>query len=192
MTKGARFKASERCEELDRRSARLVGWLSAYLIIFSVLPLCNIPNLTLPANFSVFISISLSIMILVFSQLEYAMNHSTKAKEFHDCALEISKLYNDLRFLKTTNEDKADEELIHKMKTISDKYEVILQKYGNHLPIDYSRFKTDKPEYFNLSRFSISRIKNQYFFKTRFINYACIYGLPTLYVFGVILLNKQH
>lgn len=43
VTKGARFKASERCEELDARYNRIVGWVSSYLIIFSVLNLCKIP-----------------------------------------------------------------------------------------------------------------------------------------------------
>ena len=50
VTKGARFKASERCEELDRRSARLVGWLSAYMIMFSVLPLCGLEKYTLDSH----------------------------------------------------------------------------------------------------------------------------------------------
>ena len=35
ITKGTRFKASERCEELDARYNRVVGWVSSYLIIFS-------------------------------------------------------------------------------------------------------------------------------------------------------------
>ena len=46
VTKGARFKASERCEELDARYNRIVGWVSSYLIIFSVLNLCKIPFFT--------------------------------------------------------------------------------------------------------------------------------------------------
>jgi len=190
VTKGARFKASERCEELDRRSARLVGWFSAYLIIFSVLSLCNIPNITLPENYSSFISISLSIMILVFSQLEYAKNYSIKAKEFHNCALEISSLYNKLRFFKTQH-DKDDNELLFKMNEISVSYELILQRYENHLPIDYADFQTTKPGYFNLSKFKVIRIKIHYFFKTEFINILCIYGLPIMYILMVVLYNKN-
>lgn len=189
VTKGARFKASERCKELDRRSARLVGWVSAYLIIFSVLSLCNIPIVMIPANYSSFISISLSVMILVFSQLEYAMNYTAKAKEFHDCALEISSLYNNLRFLKTQHDEKPDNNLIVSTKAISDKYEIILQRCENHLPIDYAFFKTLTPEYFNLSKFSILGIRMQYFLKTKLINVLCIYGIPSLYILIVILYN---
>lgn len=190
VTKGARFKASERCEELDRRSARLVGWFSAYLIIFSVLSLCNIPQFTLPGNYSAFISISLSIMILVFSQLEYAKNYSTKAKDFHNCALEITTLYDQLRFYKTQYE-KSDNNLVLKMKEISDGYESILHKYGNHLPIDYAVFQTSKPGYFNLSRFAVSRIKAHYWLKTELINILCIYGLPVIYVLIVFFYNQK-
>ncbi len=35
ITKGTRFKASERCEELDARYNRVVGWVSSYLIIYA-------------------------------------------------------------------------------------------------------------------------------------------------------------
>lgn len=69
ITKGTRFKASERCEELDARYNRVVGWVSSYLIIFSVLTLCEIPFFTLPENCGTFISISLSILILVLANL---------------------------------------------------------------------------------------------------------------------------
>ena len=99
ITKGTRFKASERCEELDARYNRVVGWVSSYLIIFSVLTLCEIPFFTLPENCGTFISISLSILILVFSQFAYAKNYSVRARNYHECALEISKLYNELRSL---------------------------------------------------------------------------------------------
>ena len=185
VTKGARFKASERCEELDRRSARLVGWLSAYLIILSVLPFCNIPELSLPGNYTAFISVSLSIMILVFSQLEYAMNYTAMAKDYHNCALEVANLYNELRYLKSDSDGKLGDETISKMRKISANYEQTLQKYKNHLPIGYDIFRTDKPEYFNLSWLSVRKIKMRYFMKTKFVNYFFIYGLPVIYAIGV-------
>ena len=119
ITKGARFKASERCEELDARYNRIVGWVSSYLIIFSVLTLCKIPFFTLPDNYSTFISISLSILILVFSQFAYAKNYSVHARNYHECGLEISKLYNKLRILKVKSEHSIEDvDLIKKIITV--------------------------------------------------------------------------
>lgn len=188
VTKGARFKASERCEEMDRRSTKIVGWLSAYLVIFSVLNICNFDTFQLPENVNNFMAIALSIMILVFSQFEYAMGYSVRAKEYHSCALEISVLYDKLRLLKermkirNNTNTQAEENAVDK---IIGEYEQILFRNKNHQPIDYERFQIDKPLYFNLSKMSIRKTKLKYFFKVRFVSYFCIYGLPILYLIFV-------
>jgi|GEM_PF-488605 len=185
VTKGARFKASERCEELDRRSARLVGWLSAYMIMFSVLPLCGLEKYTLDSHASTFISIALSIMILVFSQLEYAKNYTAKAKEYHDCALDISKLYDELRYLKSSMSEENKTELFDKARKLSERYEEILQRCDNHIPIDYEMFRKEKPEYFNLNLFNIMMIQLRYFLNVKLIGILCVYGVPILYIVAV-------
>jgi hypothetical protein len=190
VTKGARFKASERCEELDRRSARLVGWLSAYMIMFSVLPLCDLEKYTLDTNESTFIAISLSIMILVFSQLEYAKNYTSKAKEYHDCALDISKLYDELRYLKSTIPEVQKTDLFEKARKLSVRYEEILQRCDNHIPIDYDMFRKQKPEYFNLSSIDILIIQLRYFLNVRLIGILCIYGVPLVCFLAVYILKQ--
>ncbi len=177
ITKGARFKASERCEELDARYNRVVGWVSSYLIIFSVLTLCKIPFLTLPDNCSTFISISLSILILVFSQFAYAKNYSVRARNYHECALEISKLYNKLRLLKTRPEHNISE-----IESIKNDYEKVLDKYDNHLPIDLAMFQLQKKAYFKIGFFSKICCIVRFFFIVRFTYYFCVYGLPLLYI----------
>ena len=176
VTKGARFKASERCEELDARYNRIVGWVSSYLIIFSVLNLCKIPFFTLPDNCSTFISISLSILILVFSQFAYAKNYSVHAKNYHECALEIAKLYNELRSLKVKSEHSMQEVL-----KIKGEYEKILDRYNNHLPIDLIMFKLEKREYFNISLYSSFFNHIRYFILVRSAYYFCEFILPILY-----------
>lgn len=187
VTKGARFKASERCEELDRRSAKLVGWLSAYMIMFSVLPLCGLHNYTLSSNASTFISISLSIMILVFSQLEYAKNYTAKAKEYHECALDISKLYDELRYLKSITHDDNKQDLFEKARKISERYENIIQRCDNHIPIDYDMFRKEKPEYFNLKKSKVHNIKLKYFVTVKLIGVLCVYGVPVVYIVAILL-----
>ncbi|HML71761.1 MAG: SLATT domain-containing protein [Bacteroidota bacterium] len=185
VTKGARFKASERCEELDARYNRIVGWVSSYLIIFSVLNLCKIPFFTIPDNCSTFISISLSILILVFSQFAYAKNYSVQSKNYHECALEIAKLYNDLRLLKASAEDHIQE-----INRIKDEYEKILDKYINHLPIDLIMFKLDKKEYFNISLYSAVFNHIRRFLLVRSAYYFCVFILPILYCL-ICLINLK-
>lgn len=177
ITKGTRFKASERCEELDARYNRVVGWVSSYLIIFSVLTLCEIPFFTLSENCGTFISISLSILILVFSQFAYAKNYSVRARNYHECALEISKLYNELRSLKMNPKHNMSD-----VNNIKDKYEKVLDRYDNHLPIDLTMFQLQKKEYFKISILHKVYCNIRYFFLVRFIYYFCVYGLPLLYI----------
>lgn len=177
ITKGARFKASERCEELDARYNRIVGWVSSYLIIFSVLTLCKIPFFTLPDNYSTFISISLSILILVFSQFAYAKNYSVHARNYHECGLEISKLYNKLRILKVKSEHSIED-----VDLIKNEYEKVLDRYDNHLPIDLAMFKLQKTEYFKIGIIHKGYCIVKYFLLVRFVYYFCVYGLPLLYI----------
>lgn len=185
VTKGARFEASERCEELDARYNRIVGWVSSYLIIFNVLTLCEIPFLALPANYSTFISISLSILILTFSQFAYAKNYSVHAKNYHKCALEISKLYDRLRVLKSKKRcNDSDFEEIDKIRV---EYEKTLDGYENHLPIDFKMFKLRKKEYFHVSVMSALLCNIKYFMLVRFVYYFCVYGLPIIYVIICVL-----
>ena len=176
VTKGARFKASERCEELDARNNRIVGWVSSYLIIFSVLNLCKIPFFTLPDNCSTFISISLSILILVFSQFAYAKNYSVQARNYHECALEIAKLYNSLRSLKVNPQHN-----LYEVNKIKNEYEKILDRYNNHLPIDLMMFKLEKKEYFNISILSYISNHVRYFILVRSAYYFCVFILPVSY-----------
>lgn len=188
VTKGARFKASTRCEEADTRYTRIVGWISSYLIIFSVLNICKIPFFTLPENCASFLSIALSIIILVFSQFAYAKNFSVHSRNYHTCALEISSLYNKLRFHKMKKE--IDPKLI---EDITNEYEQILMRYDNHLPIDLDMFKIEKTAYFRLSKIQTFLIKTRYFILVQFVYYFCVYGLPLLYITMciIIYLYKQ-
>ena len=184
VTKGARFKASTRCEEADTRYTRIVGWISSYLIIFSVLNICEIPFFTLPDNCASFLSIALSIIILVFSQFAYAKNFSVHSRNYHTCALEISSLYNKLRFNKMNNN--IVPELIEQ---IANEYEQILMRYDNHLPIDLDMFKIEKTAYFKLSKYQTFLTKTRYFFLVQFVYYFCVYGLPLLYITICIIIN---
>lgn len=175
VTKGARFKASERCNRQSEKYTQVIAFVSAYLIILSVLGFCKIPY-CLKDNYNIFITIALSIIVLVSSQFLYASNYSVKSIEYHKCALEISELYNKLRIIK------SDDNLITEVQTITNRYEHILCQYSNHLPIDYDMFKTNKSKYFELRKKECIWIKTRYFLKCDFLYYLCLIGLPLGYM----------
>lgn len=185
VTKGARFKASHRCEQQSNKYTQIIAFVSAYLVILSVLGICEIPTYSLDNKYTTFISVSLSIIVLVSSQFLYASNYSVKSIEYHRCALEISKLYDRLRI------EKNNECLKEKIEKIAIDYEIILSQYGNHLPIDYDMFKITKKDYFGLSMLKVILIEIRFFFKCDFIYYACILGLPIAYLLLANILKQD-
>lgn len=144
-TKGARFSAAERMRLKHRLSTRTVSFLATYLIAFNLLEALVLKSdAAYVAGIQVFVNISLSVFILVYSQLESAGNYLLRSHRYHACALEIGKLYSQLRLLKTTEKDTSIEA---KVKSIALEYEAILEKHENHEPIDFTRFKVAKPDY---------------------------------------------
>ena len=168
VTEGTRFQASTRCSRLDRLSATTIGWLSAYLVIISMLNVFHVSFMVqLPDNYWGFIVTALSIMTLVFSQFEYARGYSIKARDYHNCGMEIGELYNQLRILKTF--PVTDREKEGKLKEI-------LKKYENHLPVDYEIFKSTKCKYFEINVFQCWWIKMYIFMVVYFKYYFFKYG----------------
>ena len=96
-TKGARFNANERLISLSRLSNLCISLLNSYLIGIGLLSVYSIYNSNVLNENTLAYSVTcLSIILLVFSQLENAKNMSKQAKDFHNCALELSQLYKKL------------------------------------------------------------------------------------------------
>lgn len=187
-TKGARFAASHRNEALHRLSGQCVGYLSAYLIIVGLVNVFGLKfwMYTLTDSQVNFISMAFSVLILLFSQLETSENFILKSDRFHNCALDISELYNKLRYTKTydsTNPNKKDILL-----DISNEYDKILKRYENHKQLDYLKFQLLKPEYFELSFFEIQSIKLKYYWRVYFKYHLFMYG--PLLIFLVMNIYK--
>lgn len=178
-TKGARFIASHRLKTINKLSLYSIGFLSTYLIILGLLSFFENGNkLLFTTNYLPIISISISILILIFSQLEGSNNYRLRAEKFHDCALEISNLYNKLRCLKTST---LEEEYINKQsENLSFEYNDILKKYENHEYIDYLMFQTTKKDYFKLKKIDIINIKLRYYFSSQFLYHTLIIIPPIL------------
>lgn len=172
-TKGARFTASSRLKTTNKLSSYSIGFLSGYMIIIGLLSIFKLNNSQIITSDQLgFISTGLSILILVFSQLEGANDYALKADKFHNCALEISDLYNKLRYLKTNL--KSDEEINKLAQDLSIEYGSILKKYENHESIDFEYFKISKNDYFKLSGLKIFKIKTDYYIRTKFLYHFLI------------------
>lgn len=183
-TKGARFTASHRLKTTGKLSSYSIGFLSGYMIIIGLLSVFKLNNAEIISNEHLgFISTGLSILILVFSQLESANDYTLKADRFHNCALEISDLYNKLRYLKTNL--KIDEEINKLAQDLSQEYGAVLKKYENHESIDFEYFKISKNDYFKLSNWKIFRIKFQYYIRTKLLYHFLIVA-PALVIYLIL------
>ena len=121
--------------------------LSAYLIIASLISVYNIHS-DIKIELINYVVTALSIILLVLSQYENSQNYSLRAKDFHNCGLELSSLYNQLRLFKTLSPNSSEIEKKEFAIKLSQDYQNILAKYENHLSIDYNNFKLAHQEYF--------------------------------------------
>ena len=147
-TKSARFNADKRLKTKAKYSNISLAMLSAYLIIAGLISVYNINN-TQNEDIISYIITGLSILLLVFSQFENAQDYKLNAKIFHDCGLELSILYNELRIFKTIKSTPSEYEIYLFGKKISEKYQAVLKNYQNHSPIDYDLFQISNVEYFS-------------------------------------------
>jgi len=183
-TKGARFTASSRLNKINKLSSYSIGFLSGYMIIIGLLSVFKLNNDQLISSDQLgFITTGLSILILVFSQLESANDYALKADKYHNCALEIGELYNKLRYLKTNL--KNEEEINSLAQELSIEYGNLLKKYENHEPIDFEYFKTSKNDYFKLSKFKVFEIHCEYYLRTKFLYHFLIIA-PAIIIFFLL------
>lgn len=173
VTKGVRFYAHERYLTQNKWSNISVGMMSAYIIIINLVTSYKLHlNETFGDNTVSFITTALSILILVFSQLENSNDFKLKAEKFHDCSREIAKLYRQVREIKR---EKIDEQTQNEfLKKITTDYQTILDKFDNHKEIDYLYFKSRHPDDFTMSWAQRLSIRFKYYFNTLLIYHLLI------------------
>jgi hypothetical protein len=185
-TKGSRFNANKRLLQISRLSNLCNSILSVYLIAIGLLSVYNIYNEKLYNENLIAYSITcLSILLLIFGQIENAKEYSSKAKEYHNCGLELSCLYNELRIFKTLKEKSTLEDKLKFAQKIANEYQRILEKHENHEPIDNEMFKSKTAAYHQLNWFNIIKIKIDYYFKTDLL-YHILIVLPPIIIFVLI------
>ena len=177
-TKGSRFNASARLTKTARLSNLAVTILSVYLTAVGLLSVYNIKFKELDDNTIAYSITCLSILILVFGQIESAKEYTMKAKEFHNCGLELSTIYNDLRIFKTLTENKTLQDKESFAKHISESYQRVLERHENHLQIDNDLFKSKTAKYHLLSKYDIFKIKVRYYLNTALLYHFLIAAPP--------------
>lgn len=130
-TARARFKAHKRLLGVDRRLTWLVALTSSFIIILTVAtyvfkaPSCAADTINI-------FTISLSIIILAASLIQYASQHSVNAEIFHRSALEINELRRELEL---SDPSRITYDFISEIVA---RYNNVLQKYSlNHTDLDH-------------------------------------------------------
>lgn len=187
-TKGSRFNASTRLTKIARWSNFSLTMLSVYLASVGLLSVynINISSNKLDENLIAYSITCLSILTLVLGQIENAKDYTMKAKEFHNCGLELSKIYNDLRIYKTLTENQSIIEKEKFAKKISEEYQRILEKHDNHQQIDNDKFKTTKAKYHQMDKWDVFVINSKYYSRTIFIYHILIF-LPPIIIITLLI-----
>lgn len=182
ITKSSRFQANKRLLLIAKLSSLCNSVLSVYLIALGLLSVYNINTQKgFDSNVLAYTITILSILLLVFSQLEGAKNFQLQAKDFHNCGLELSELYNRLRVFKTMGTP-SDNDKKEFAVQISKEYQSILSKYENHDPIDFEIAKTLTYKYHELTLLNVVWIKAKYYFQTQSMYHLLIIIPPIVFI----------
>lgn len=178
VTKGARFHAAKRCEDIDAYGVWATTILSSYLIIVGLIPYIPHPLFNdISPELLGFGTTSLSILLLTYSLIITSRQYPVQARSHHECALKIGFLYDALRQAKEVNDE---DEKRTEIARITREYETLLPHYANHRPIDHDMFQTTKPAWYKLSGWQVRRVECIYYFHTRAI-------LDVILALGVVL-----
>jgi len=149
ITKGARFNAHRRLIRQNEWSLRVIGCLSVYLTIVSiviVVPAFNVSP-AMGAELTVVLA-GLSLTLLVFSLLESNQNYLVKADHLHRCGMALGHVLHRISAILET-EESGNTDVLNKL---AEEYDAVLHDCGeNHEPIDYDLLRA-----VNYSEFGIS------------------------------------
>jgi hypothetical protein len=185
-TKGTRFYADTRNKTTAKYSNLGLTFLSAYLIIFGFLSVYNLYNAKeYNPNLIAFAITAISIFLLIFSVFENTQNYLVKAKNFHDCALDLADVYNELQNYKSYETDATEKEKMQFCFKLQEKYQIILRKYENHEPIDNKKFRLSYPDYYKVKWYENIIVPFEYFLRTKLI-YISLMVAPAILIIKLI------
>lgn len=150
-TKGSRFNAARRLSNKNQFSITSISILSFYGIIIPIIQIVFASSQCLKLNnWFTFISIFLSIFILVLSLLEGSKNYQVKAERLYNNATKLATIYRDLEYIKARNLEYSS--LEKELKNILDKYDRKIESCPeNHDTEDYELFKAQHRREFEIN-----------------------------------------
>lgn len=179
-TKGARFAANKRLEAKSWFNGYTISILSLYVICISVGLLVFGTYLDgITENILTFISVSLSVLIIIFSLLVASEKIDVKAELMHNCARDVLDLYSELKFSKNSDGE---------IETYRERYHSIINRYQhNHDNIDRISYLCSENKLSpSQSRFFYLR----YFASTYLINILYLIG-PAAFILLWLSLHQQ-
>lgn len=171
-TKGTKFIAHERLLLKHRLSNQSLSYLTAYVVIVNLIPLFNTTKHLLSADLISFVTTVLSILVLVFGQIESSAEYNLKALKQHECGRQLAKLHLELSNI-TLSKTSDDE---HNFMQLAQKYSDILDVYENHDSIDYLLFKTKNPSKYSVSESEKWKVRIKYYFSNVFLYHFLIFS----------------
>jgi len=181
-TKGARFVAHSRLLRKSQISNITISILSSYLIIIGLTSVFDVNENRIDANLISFFATSISVLVLVFSQIEYANDYKVRANHLHTCALEISDLLRKVKNFKGSidlQNPRVASSILEFCEAINSEYSLILKKYENHKTLDYNKLKLQHKKDFGVNWFDSCRYWLIYNFD--------IYFLYLLFIFSPLI-----
>ncbi len=169
ITAGCRFEASRRLDKKDGVSAVTISTLSLYAISFSLAPYFIDVELVKSLSFLPFVSVIISIFIIILTLLEASKKYSVRAEMMHQCGKALNELHYELDYL--INTGNINETRFHQIKESYDK--VIKNFPENHEQLDFHYYRVTHPRRFfkkrNVSKQTSN--KNKYFLFSRLLKW---------------------
>jgi len=144
-TKGSRFIAANRLELHEKWSTITINVVTVYIISLNLAIFLPSRHAILTSENITFSTICLSILVLVFSLILSSRNFKMRAERHHECGRRINEIYDKVCLWKSSNEKPTKDELLK----ITADYYTILDKYENHIRLDYLVFMSN-----NLSEYT--------------------------------------
>lgn len=180
-TRGSRFAARGRLRRTNILSVTTITLLSTYVIFISVVLLAFSGQLQpLNEKWLNVITIALSLLVIVFSLLEFSRDYVGQAESMNQSALKIGEIYSEL-CTKVDTKSLTESDL----EALEGRYSDCLQRHpANHDPIDYKLFQIEHPGDFEgwWSRHEIFRLAALFiiFVESTWIYWTGILALPIL------------
>ncbi|MBW9115172.1 SLATT domain-containing protein [Rhizobium cauense] len=130
QTKGARFAAHHRLTRMHEMGGYTISIISFFVICISVyLVMFQAEYSPLYGKYLTFISVAISVLIIILSLQDGSKNYLLRAEMMHNCAREVLATYRELSNIKEPSDQDVQE--------YSRRYQSIIDRYPyNHESID--------------------------------------------------------